>query len=584
MASDPRPVLHRYCTSCDVEIDEHDVEKCPRCGAKLVEIRAAADDVIGQVIDERFEIRDKLGEGGMGAVYRAWQRSVGREVAIKLMDRKFSRDAMGVKRFLREARLASQLSQPNTVSIFDFGQAKDGRLFIAMELIRGRTLFEVVTSDGRFGAGRAARVGVQICDALEAAHALKIVHRDLKLENIIVLDHPPGRDLVKVLDFGLAKSLDEESSRATQSGVVVGTPRYMPPEAAMNGTALPAGDLYALGVILGELVTGEPLWTEASFPALVAGKLEPASAVDRVPPPMRGLVAQLIDPEPSRRPNAAVARAKLHEIMDDPGMMVPGASRVSGLAETIEMRTPSPRAIELPPPRVVAPAPAPAAKTGPAPSEPTLDLATPAGAKPLVRFDPPPPPARANVPAVSAAPPQPTRGRGLWLALAAAAVLVVGAIFVFGTRGGTDDAPATRPGASAASGAADRVPATTPPPAPAPAAAAPTPALASTPTPAPAPTPADAKPTTVVVHVKVSPSDVVVIVDGRTYGKGTLDVTLPRGTKPVAFTGKLGSRSGTRKLVPDHDQDVAFTFEPPVPPPHHHGSASGSGTDDSTPF
>src|SRR6185369_2985587 len=111
-------VLHRICPSCDSEVAE-ELANCPKCGAKLVQIRAEADDVIGTVIDGRFEIRDKLGQGGMGVVYRAWQRSVGREVAVKLIDRAFSREAMGVRRFLREARLASQLSQPNTVSVFD---------------------------------------------------------------------------------------------------------------------------------------------------------------------------------------------------------------------------------------------------------------------------------------------------------------------------------------------------------------------------------------------------------------------------------------------------------------------------------
>jgi eukaryotic-like serine/threonine-protein kinase len=167
---------------------------------------------------------------------------------------------MGVRRFLREARLASQLSQPNTVSVFDFGQADDGRLFIAMELIRGRTLYEVLQAEGKFSVERTKRIGVQICDALEAAHKLGIVHRDMKLENVIVLDDPPGRDLLKVLDFGLAKNIRDPGSRATESGIVVGTPRYMSPEAAMSGTSLPAGDIYALGVILGELVTGKPLW------------------------------------------------------------------------------------------------------------------------------------------------------------------------------------------------------------------------------------------------------------------------------------------------------------------------------------
>jgi serine/threonine protein kinase len=286
--SSPTPigkVLHRICPQCDLEVPE-DTKQCTACGAKLVEIRDEFDPLIGTTIDNRFEIRDLLGEGGMGRVYRAWQKSVGREVAIKLIDRSFGRDPMAVRRFLREARLASQLSQPNTVSVFDFGQSDDGRLFIAMELIRGRTLYAIRVADGAFPVSRAVRVCVQICDALEAAHTLQIVHRDLKLENIVVLDHPPGRDLLKVLDFGLAKLVGERSSRATESGIVVGTPRYMSPEVSMGDDATPAADVYSLGVLLAELVIPGTLWAnDNNMTALVGQKLEPEPVIARAPAP-----------------------------------------------------------------------------------------------------------------------------------------------------------------------------------------------------------------------------------------------------------------------------------------------------------
>jgi len=306
----PGRVIHRICPSCDKDV-QIETSTCPTCGSKLVEIRDEADQVVGTVIDQRFEVRDKIGQGGMGSVYRAWQRSVGREVAIKLIDRQFSRDPMGVRRFLREARLASQLSQPNTVSVFDFGQAADGRLFIAMELIRGRTLHRVLQEDGAFSIERTKRIGVQICDALEAAHGLGIVHRDLKLENVIVLDHPAGRDLLKVLDFGLAKNIKDPSSHATESGIVVGTPRYMSPEAAMTGVALAAGDIYALGVILGELATGAPLWEGDSLPQLLGQKMDNSAVIARVPAPLKSTIKAMIEPEPDRRPTAPRARAML---------------------------------------------------------------------------------------------------------------------------------------------------------------------------------------------------------------------------------------------------------------------------------
>ncbi len=338
-------LLHRLCPSCDTDVLE-DRTTCAECGSKLVEVRDEIDNTVGTVIDERFEMRAKIGQGGMGTVYRAWQKSIGREVAIKLMDRSYSRDAMAVRRFLREARLASQLSQPNTVSIFDFGQSGDGRLFIAMELIRGRTLHEVVQIDGAFSIARCVRIGVQICDALEAAHTIGIIHRDLKLENVILLDHPPGRDLVKVLDFGLAKNIRDPGSRATESGIVVGTPRYMSPEAATTGASVPAGDMYSLGVILGELAVGKPMWTGDSIAELITQKMDPRAAVARSPGPLRPLLAKLLDPDPDRRPNAAQVRAMLSSVPMEPsaGDTVPDAEPEAGATTNLRSMSPRPTA------------------------------------------------------------------------------------------------------------------------------------------------------------------------------------------------------------------------------------------------
>src|SRR4051812_28279286 len=132
----------------------------------------AEDDLIGSVIANRFEVRSKIGQGGMGAVYRAFQRSVKREVAIKVMKPQLSGDKQAVRHFEREAQLASKLSQPNTVSVFDYGKTADGRLYIAMELLEGKTLLDVIGHDGVFAVDRAVRIGSQICDAIEAAHAL----------------------------------------------------------------------------------------------------------------------------------------------------------------------------------------------------------------------------------------------------------------------------------------------------------------------------------------------------------------------------------------------------------------------------
>jgi eukaryotic-like serine/threonine-protein kinase len=233
----------RLCAACHVELAlAPDVSHCPRCGGLALAMRPAVDPNLGRVLDERYEIRSLLGVGGMGTVYRAWQRSVGRDVAIKLVHRRYRSDVKWIRRFLREARLSSQVHHPHTVGIVDFGQTAEGDLFLAMELLAGRTLSEVVRQEGAFSPRRTLGVGVQICDALAALHERRIVHRDLTPQNIMVLDQPAGRDHVKLLDFGLAKSLADGDPSMTQDSQLIGTPGYMAPEVPREA-ASPASDL-----------------------------------------------------------------------------------------------------------------------------------------------------------------------------------------------------------------------------------------------------------------------------------------------------------------------------------------------------
>ncbi len=386
--------VHRLCTSCDAEPEAlaagADDGLCPLCGAKLIEVRPTHDDMIGQVVDGRFELRARLGQGGMGTVYRAWQRSIGREVAVKLIDEAQARDVAMARRFLREARLTSQLSHPGTVSIYDFGQCGDGRLFIAMELVRGRTLDAVMLDDGVLTVERAVRIALQVCDALIAAHGLGVVHRDLKLENIMVLDEPAADDRVKVLDFGIAKSLVEETSHSTRTGLVVGTPRYMAPELAMGSATTTLCDLYALGVVLAELVTGTLLWTADGFAALVAAKLTRSPVLDQVPASLRPLVERLVAADPARRPATALAvREELAAIVDAGGAR--GAEREGrpprsasaelALAGTVVADSATRRTVS---PAALRPATPPAAWRAP-PSAVTSPL-TPASSGPKVHF------------------------------------------------------------------------------------------------------------------------------------------------------------------------------------------------------
>ena len=192
------------------------------------------------------------------------------------------------------------------MSVFDFGTA-ERRPVVHRDGAdpRAHAACASLEAEGTFDVERAARIAIQICDALDAAHRLGIVHRDLKLDNVMVLDDPPGRDLVKVLDFGLAKQVGELDPRATGTGIVVGTPRYIAPEVAVGGDMSPAADVYAVGVILAELVLGRPLWESNNLSELLVHKIAPRAAVVHVPGPLHALVVEI---DRRRIPRAAERR------------------------------------------------------------------------------------------------------------------------------------------------------------------------------------------------------------------------------------------------------------------------------------
>ena len=221
----------------------------------------------------------------MGAVYRGSQHSVGRDCAIKVISPDLVSDPDVIKRFLREAKLASRLSHPNAVAVLDFGQTEDGVFYLAMELVTGRTLDQVFKAEKTFKPERVVRIGSQVCDALEGAHALQIVHRDLKPSNIMLLNR--GRDLVKVLDFGLAKSLapDQTSTTMTNAGALLGTPAFMPPELALGQPCDGRADLYSLGCVLYLLGSGRlPFQSTSAHELIAMHGTEKAPAMTGVPP------------------------------------------------------------------------------------------------------------------------------------------------------------------------------------------------------------------------------------------------------------------------------------------------------------
>jgi serine/threonine-protein kinase len=300
----PRPEGEAYCPTCDRSF-ESTTRLCPEDGTRLVDLSRPTDPMIGREIDGRFTIRERLGAGGMGVVYRAWQASVGREVAIKVISPRPGDDSSTSKRFLREAKLASQLAQPNIVMVIDFGATHDGTLYLAMELLRGRTLSQAWRKDGPFSPRRMLRVASQLCDALDSAHRAGIVHRDLKPANVMILDDPTGRDFLKVLDFGLAKALDGEhdTTQLTQSDRVVGTPSYMAPEVITGAKAGPQSDLYSVGVVLFEMLTGKlPFAAPNANVMLAKHAYAPVPELgDEVPVQVAYVVKKLLAKRPEQR-------------------------------------------------------------------------------------------------------------------------------------------------------------------------------------------------------------------------------------------------------------------------------------------
>src|SRR5437764_3674519 len=246
----------KICPVCSTEYPD-DVKFCPNDGQTL---RSAgpASDLVGQVIADRYHVIKKLGEGGMGQVYLAEHVKMGRRSAIKVMNPSMVHDPDAVARFNREASNASRITHPNVCAIYDFGETPDGIIYLAMEFIEGEPLTDLLEREGALSVPRAVHIFLQVAEALQAAHDLGIVHRDLKPDNIMLARRKDGADVVKVVDFCIAKAVggDQAGQKVTKTGLVVGTPEFMSPE-QLSGDALDGrSDLYSLGLVLFKMLTG----------------------------------------------------------------------------------------------------------------------------------------------------------------------------------------------------------------------------------------------------------------------------------------------------------------------------------------
>ncbi len=290
----------------------------------------ATDPFVGRILDEKYCIEERLGAGGMGDVYRARHLEMDRPVAIKLLQQRFIEDEAARGRFHKEARAAVKLRHANAVAVNDFGQTPEGCVYIVMELLEGRTLREILKREAPLETARAISITLQAADAVAAAHNAGIIHRDLKPSNILVTQSAEQPAVVKVLDFGIAQFTpdddDEDESAVVPANSVIGTPRYMSPEQHNGFELTPAADVYSLGVILYEMLTGMVPFSGAT-PAEIALKHanlpphSPRQIVPTIPPEIEKIVLHALEKDPAARPvDAATFHRELLETTERLGL------------------------------------------------------------------------------------------------------------------------------------------------------------------------------------------------------------------------------------------------------------------------
>lgn len=295
------------CPNCKTSND-HGALFCRECGTTLIDVREVSetevdslkarvpsqdvdgspgksddrDALIGVTLDGRYQIGSIVGTGGMGTVYRCTRLLIGDEAAIKILHHDKANVAQFAERFRREAQTAARLKHPNAVSVYDFGVTSQGIFYLVMELVDGQSVRNIIKQKGPFTPAAAAEVITQVCAALDEAHRQNIIHRDIKSENIMVHQVRGGLD-VRVLDFGIAKLRDQTSSNLTQTGSVMGTPHYMSPEQCIGEELDSRSDIYSLGVVLYEMLSGVVPFRSPTSTAVVI------QHVNQPPPSLRAI-------------------------------------------------------------------------------------------------------------------------------------------------------------------------------------------------------------------------------------------------------------------------------------------------------
>jgi serine/threonine protein kinase len=296
------------CPHCGSEVSASD-NQCAKCGEVL---RTQGDGLIGKSLAGKYQIEELLGAGGMCEVYRAINSAMGKQVAVKVLKPALAADRTIAQRFEQEARAASLIHHPHAINVMDYGIAEGNTPFIVMEFVQGITVGELLRKEGALPVERAANILRQICGALDVAHSVGVVHRDIKPDNIMIAEYDEGSDWVEVLDFGVAKVQEDVNRRGNLTGanIIVGTPRYMSPEQCEEKPVDARSDIYSLAVVLYEMLSGEaPFKGDSSTRLLVAHAHEPPEPLrntrPNLSPELEAVVMRALEKDPARRPQSA---------------------------------------------------------------------------------------------------------------------------------------------------------------------------------------------------------------------------------------------------------------------------------------
>jgi len=333
------PQEPKFCDRCRFEYPGN-LEKCPEDGSILRNLQD--DPLVNKVFADRYEIKSVLGYGGMSMVYKARHTLMDRTVAIKILHPDYTKEPTSLQRFQLESKAAASLAHQNVVTVYDFGTA-NGQAFFVMDCLEGKSLAQTIDEEGPISYQRAVNIFKQVCDGLEAAHRKGIIHRDLKPGNLILIPQEDGPELVKIVDFGIAKMMPragEQALNLTQTGEVFGSPVFMSPEQCLGKALDTRSDIYSLGCVLYEALTGSPPLIGENFLETlnkhVGEKAKPLSTIAperKIPPQIEEAIFKCLEKNPNDRFQTV---GELRDALPDYG---PVGGRKSGGQTATQART-----------------------------------------------------------------------------------------------------------------------------------------------------------------------------------------------------------------------------------------------------